>query len=116
MQLIGSEGFYTNTYEYEVKEDCPVCSSSVEPRVLVVNRDMTLSDVLRKLKEDPAYQLKNPSIFGKQNLYMGSGPLETTLRPNLSKTLVELDVDEGDVVGITDRTLVNPMNLKIKFG
>ncbi len=60
--IMGNEGFFTSTFEYQKKENCMVCGDSAEAREMNVDKNSTLADLLTQLKEDATYQLKNPSV------------------------------------------------------
>ncbi|EOO04330.1 putative nedd8-activating enzyme e1 catalytic subunit protein [Phaeoacremonium minimum UCRPA7] len=102
MTYSGNESIYTNTFNYEKKDDCPVCGQVARP--LEVNPDRTLQELLDSLAGRPEAQLKKPSITAEgKTLYMRSPPgLEEQTRPNLDKTLKELGLIDNQEVAVTD--------------
>lgn len=102
MMYSGNDSIYTYTFKHERKEDCPVCG--VESRDLEVDEGWTLRELLESLAARPEAQLKKPSIrTDEKTLYMQVPPsLEEATRPNLSKTLKELGLINGQEVGVTD--------------
>lgn len=105
---MGVEGVYSPTFIYEKKDDCVVCGDGAKLRYLTVPGYITLADLMTKLDEHPAYQLKKPSIRGAElTLYMQSPPfLEEATRKNLKVCLNEL-ISDGEIVSISDPTLNN---------
>lgn len=61
MVLNMAEGVYTYTFNAEKKPDCVACSNTT--RILDIKPDAVLMDIFEKLKEDPAYLMKNPGIY-----------------------------------------------------
>jgi NEDD8-activating enzyme E1 len=103
MSYDGTEGIYTNTFEYERKEDCPVCGNVAKP--LKVDPKWTLQELIESLSTNAAAQLKKPSIRADdKSLYMQFPPqLEELTRPNLDKKLRDdLGLMQGSEIAITD--------------
>ncbi len=115
--IMGNEGFYTFTHEYQRKDDCIVCSSASEARDVNASKTTTLGQLLQMLKEDPSYQLKDPSASANiGNLYMTKpAALRKATEANLTKTLEELGLGSGDFLGITDAALFNPFNVRVNI-
>lgn len=115
MMYVGSEGLYTYTFEHQKKDNCPVCGTSTITKTL--STDLTLEDFLGTLAEDPALQLKKPSVrTPTKNLFMqGPAMLREATQGNLIKKVSEL-VQEGEEVSITDPALSNiSLTVKIHF-
>ncbi|RKU40601.1 hypothetical protein DL546_001031 [Coniochaeta pulveracea] len=102
MQYSGNDSIYTYTFQTEKKPDCPVCGNRA--RDLDVNLGWTLKELIEALAVNPSAQLKKPSVrTEKKTLYMQSPPgLEEQTRPNMDKTLLELGLEEGEQIGVTD--------------
>ncbi|ETS87274.1 hypothetical protein PFICI_01102 [Pestalotiopsis fici W106-1] len=108
MSYDGTEGIYTNTFQYEKKEDCPVCGNLAKP--LKVDPKWKLQELLDSLATNAAAQLKKPSIRAEEkSLYMQFPPqLEELTRPNLEKSLAEdLGLVHGSEIAITDTAFPN---------
>lgn len=101
MMYSGNEGIYTYTFNYEKKEDCPVCGNA--PKPLTIKSDSTLQDVVELLGTHGDSQLKKPSLRTEsKTLYMQSPiSLEEATRGNLVRKVVEMVV-EGEEVTVTD--------------
>jgi NEDD8-activating enzyme E1 len=119
--IMGNEGFFTSTFEYQKKSDCIVCSSAADAREIKASKDMYLRDLLQMFKDDVTYKLKNPSVSAtvgppenreNKNLYVIGG-LRKVTEGNLDKTLEELGLQHGDYLGITDAALAMPFNCKL---
>ncbi|KAK6084225.1 nedd8-activating enzyme e1 catalytic subunit [Seiridium cupressi] len=103
MSYDGTEGVYTNTFQYEKKDDCPVCGDVAKP--LTVDPKWTLQELLDSFATNAAAQLKKPSIRADdKSLYMQFPPqLEEMTRPNLKKRLGEdLGLVQGTEIAVTD--------------
>jgi len=98
------DGCYTMTVESEKLENCAACGN--ERKMMKFSRNSKLRDVVEYLKNSDDLQLKAPSIIlqgsKRKTLYMAKGPLEEHTRPNLTKTLRELEVKSQDVLTVTD--------------
>nr|XP_039271775.1 NEDD8-activating enzyme E1 catalytic subunit-like isoform X2 [Styela clava] len=114
-----AEGIYTYAYEAEKKEDCIVCS--LRPQKLKFRKSDKLQDVLDYLKEDSALQMRAPglttSVGGKnKTLYMSTvKSIEVATKPNLQKTLDELDIQNGQEIVVADATSPNPLIFKMQY-
>ena len=102
MMYSGNDSIYTYTFKHERRPDCPVCGD--ESRPLEVKPKMTLQELLDSLAMRPEAQLKKPSMRGEgKTLYMQFPPgLEEQTRPNLSKTIAELGLEDRQEVVVTD--------------
>jgi len=60
MMYMGGEGLYTFTFEYEKKDDCPVCGSSTQR--FSVNREKTLEELIEQLATMPS-MFSSPSLL-----------------------------------------------------
>lgn len=111
------DGIYTHMFEAEKKENCSVCSQI--PQNLRFKETDTLQDVVTYLMESPVYQLKSPGIvtmIGGKNktLYMSTvKSIEVATKPNLKKTLKELNLVNGQEIYVADPT--SPNNLLFKL-
>lgn len=115
MMYSGNDSIYTYTFAHERKDDCPVCNSASRP--LDVNPDMLLRDLVESFAVRPEAQLKNPSlrVEGK-TLYMQSpASLEEQTRPNLDKSLRDLEIVDGQELVVTDPAFALEFNFFFKF-
>lgn len=96
-------GLYNHTFVYERKEDCPVCTSSVQK--ITLPKSFSLNQLIQMLIDGGAInlRLKQPSITtNTKTLYMQKPPsLEKATRPNLDKAISQL-IDNGEELTITD--------------
>jgi ubiquitin-activating enzyme E1 C len=88
-------------------------------RDLAVDRAWTLRELVDSFAALPEAQLKKPSVRAEgKTLYMQSpASLEAQTRPNLDKALVELGLEDGQEIGVTDpafATVVFKFRLKFK--
>ncbi|CAF0867338.1 unnamed protein product [Didymodactylos carnosus] len=108
------EGIYTYTFEAEKKSNCPVCSTI--PQKIELNETSKLQEVLDTLIE--RYNLISPGITTADNegqnrtLYMiSTQQFEEITKPNLNKTLQELNLTDGTELTVVDKTRANPMRI-----
>lgn len=115
MMYSGNDSIYTYTFNHEKKPDCPVCSDEARP--LDVDPDATLQDVLDSLAVRPEAQLKQPSIRAEgKSLYMRMPlALHKATSPNLSRTLRELGLEDGQHVVVTDPAFPTEFTFYLKF-
>ncbi|XP_026481958.1 NEDD8-activating enzyme E1 catalytic subunit-like [Ctenocephalides felis] len=116
-----TDGIYTYTYEAERKTDCLACSQI--PKTIEVSNpeNMTLQDLITLLCEGAEYQMKSPgivaSIEGKnKTLYMSTvASIEEKTKQNLTKSLKELNLENGMELMVADVTTPNTILLKLKY-
>lgn len=114
-----SQGVYTYVFEAEKKDDCPACSQ--KPVDIHFKASSTLQEVLDYLKDNPSLQMSAPGLttmIGNRSktLYIQNIPsLEQSTRPNLEKTLEELEVKHEQILNVTDVTSPKPILLKINI-
>jgi ubiquitin-activating enzyme E1 C len=116
MMYSGNDSIYTYTFKHEKKDDCPVCGNLA--RDLEVDPKWTLQELVESFAARPDAQLKRPSIRSEnKTLYMQSPPsLEERTRPNLQKTLLELDLADGEEIGVTDPAFATvSFKFKLRF-
>lgn len=115
MMYAGNEGAYTYTFDYEKRDDCPVCGG--ESRTLTVERTAPLAQVLEMLQELPDIQCKRPSIASSSGpLYFRTpAALEQATSANLVRSLPELGVEEGAVLTVTDPHLPFVLSVGISY-
>ncbi|CAG9772124.1 unnamed protein product [Ceutorhynchus assimilis] len=115
------DGIYTYTYEAEKKENCTVCSNIPHPVTIEDPSKMKLKDLIQFLCENPKFQMKNPglttNIDGKsKTLYIPTiDVIEARTRPNLSKTLLELGLSDGQQIIVADTTTPTSVILKLVY-
>lgn len=116
------DGIYTYTYEAEKSDTCLACSNA--PQLLNIDdpNTTTLEDVIKELCDQPRFQLKNPALTtvmpdGKQRtLYMASvKSIEEATRKNLTQSLGELGLQDGQQLTVTDPTSPSAMTLQLKY-
>ena len=73
------------------------------------------------LKDRRDFQMQSPGLtvsIGGQNrtLYMSNiAMIEEKTRPNLNKTLSQLQLDDGVEIMVVDVSIPNPVTVKLKF-
>jgi NEDD8-activating enzyme E1 len=115
------DGVYTYKYEAEKNPECLACSTI--PRTISINNpsSMTLQDLIDYLCTNHDFQFKSPglttSIDGKaKTLYMSSvKSIEEQTRSNLTMSLHELNLSDGQELMVADATNPNTIVIKLKF-
>ncbi|PTB65457.1 hypothetical protein BBK36DRAFT_1122482 [Trichoderma citrinoviride] len=115
MMYSGNDSIYTYTFKHEKKDDCPTCGR--EPRPLEVDPNMTLQDLVDSLAVRPEAQLKKPSMRAEgKTLYMQvPQSLEQQTRPNLSRSLADLGLENGQEVVVTDPAFPMEFHFLLRF-
>lgn len=116
-----SSGIYSYTFEAEKRDDCITCSRA--RRTLLLNPESKLEDVVNLLVESNEYQMKSPGITtinaetGKnRTLYIQTvASLEEKTRENLSKTLDELNLVDGQELYIVDSSKPSSVVFILKY-
>lgn len=120
MVLNNLDGVYTYTYEAEKKKDCLACSQ-VSTVIEIKDFKYKLQDLIELLCNRADLQMKSPgltaNIKGKnKTLYMQTVPsIEEKTRENLSKSLMELGLEDGSEINVADITTPNTIILKLRF-
>uniref|UniRef100_A0A8C7LU24 NEDD8-activating enzyme E1 catalytic subunit n=1 Tax=Oncorhynchus mykiss TaxID=8022 RepID=A0A8C7LU24_ONCMY len=113
------DGLYTYTFEAERKENCSSCSQV--PQDLHFSPSAKLQEVLDYLTENASLQMKSPAITatleGKnKTLYLQTvASIEQRTRPNLSKSLKELGLLDGQELAVADVTTPQTLLFKLSF-
>ncbi|XP_030372730.1 nedd8-activating enzyme E1 catalytic subunit [Scaptodrosophila lebanonensis] len=116
------DGIYTYTYEAEKSDTCLACSNA--PQVLPIEdpNTTTLEDVIKLLCESARFQLKSPGLTTvfqdgkKKTLYMANvKSIEEATRKNLTQSLGELGLQDGQQLTVTDATSPTAMTLQLKY-
>ncbi|XP_073207174.1 NEDD8-activating enzyme E1 catalytic subunit isoform X4 [Lepidochelys kempii] len=113
------DGLYTYTFEAERKENCPACSQL--PQNIEFPPSAKLQEVLDYLTNNASLQMKSPAITatvygGNKTLYLQTvASIEERTRPNLSKTLKELGLVDGQELAVADVTTPQTMLFKLHF-
>lgn len=112
-QYMGASGINSLKISYEKNEDCPVCSG--KPALLKVNVNTTTLREVRTMLSEPPFEFGECSIRGAgKTLFMNKPPaLRKQTEPNLSKTLAELDVSDGEELNLTSNLLFSKQLAKI---
>ncbi|CAH8531496.1 unnamed protein product [Schistosoma margrebowiei] len=116
MNFSDIDGVYTYGFSVERKADCLACNNV--PRTLRLQTTCTLRDVINVLKTDPEFQMQSPSITTiiedqHRSLYINLPELVDTLKPNLSKTLQELGLINGQIIHVSDITTPRTLSIKL---
>uniref|UniRef100_A0A2K6TR99 NEDD8-activating enzyme E1 catalytic subunit n=1 Tax=Saimiri boliviensis boliviensis TaxID=39432 RepID=A0A2K6TR99_SAIBB len=103
------DGLYTYTFEVERKENCPACSQL--PQNTQFSPSAKLQEVLDYLTNSASLQMKSPAITAtlegqNRTLYF---------QPNLSKTLKELGLVDGQELAVADVTTPQTVLFKLHF-
>lgn len=112
-------GVYTHTFEAGRSEDCLVCSQ--KPRTLNFRSTDRLRDIVEYLRLQPDMQFKRPTLTTmvddkNKTLYMSNIPsLELATRPNLAKTLADLDMGDGSEIICADPITPNSLRFILRF-
>jgi NEDD8-activating enzyme E1 len=115
MMYMGSDGIHSHTFVYERKDDCIVCSNTVQTITIPSKTETTLLQLIQQLKD--LYQLTSPSVVSStgQTLYMPKPPmLEQATRPNLRKPVSSLVDANAEELTITD-PLLESMSVTISI-
>uniref|UniRef100_I3M1V7 NEDD8-activating enzyme E1 catalytic subunit n=1 Tax=Ictidomys tridecemlineatus TaxID=43179 RepID=I3M1V7_ICTTR len=113
------DGLYTYTFEAERKENCPACSQL--PQNIQFSPSAKLQEVLDYLTNSASLQMKSPAITAtlegnNRTLYLQSvTSIEERTRPNLSKTLKELGLVDGQELAVADVTTPQTVLFKLHF-
>lgn len=116
-----TDGIYTYKYEAEKNPECLACSSKVRTISIKNPSSMTLQDLIDYLCDNHDYQLKNPGLTTMVNgknktLYMSAvKSIEEQTRSNLTQSLHELNLVDGQELVIADATNPNSIIVKLKF-
>lgn len=115
------DGIYTYKYEPERKPNCLACSQIPRPVNVIDPNTMTLQDLIDFLCESPEFQMKNPgittSVDGKnRTLYMSTvKSIEERTKANLTQSLGELGLQDGQELMVADQTTPNTIFIKLRF-
>lgn len=115
------DGIYTYTYEAERKPDCLACSSV--PKTISISNpsSMTLQDLIDYMCNSADFQLKSPALTtnidgSNKTLYMSTvKSIEEQTRANLTLSLHELNLQDGQELMVADPTNPNTIVVKLKF-
>lgn len=115
------DSIYTYIFEAERKTDCLGCSNV--PRTVQVDdpNGWTLETLIAHLCESQEFQMKEPGLtahIGGKNktLYMSSvRSIEAQTRGNLTLSLGELGLADGQEIMVADLTTPNTVVIKLKY-
>lgn len=116
------DGIYSYTYEAERRADCLACSQV--PRVVSVAdpNGMTLQDLIDQLTESAGeFQMKSPGLTAQldgknKTLYMATvKSIEERTRGNLTLSLFELGLRDGQELTVADLTSPTAVTIKLKY-
>ncbi|XP_037728481.1 nedd8-activating enzyme E1 catalytic subunit [Drosophila subpulchrella] len=116
------DGIYTYTYEAEKSENCLACSNTPQPLPVEDPNTTTLEDLIKLMCDSPRFQLKSPALTtvmkdGKRRtLYMSTvKSIEEATRKNLTQSLGELGLQDGQQLTVTDVTSPSALTLQLKY-
>ncbi|KAI0341829.1 hypothetical protein BDW22DRAFT_280651 [Trametopsis cervina] len=112
--LIGTDGVYSYTFQYEKRADCPVCGG--DSMDIEISKEWTVEQLIEMLTERQDIQIKKPSLSsGTKQIYFQAPPqLEQATRPNLEKKVSDLVGDGGEMT-VTATTLPFNLSLRVTF-
>jgi len=117
MMFMGNEGIFTNTFAFEPKTHCLVCSA-LKPRNISLAKSSTFGKFIEFLKTDPGYELSRPSVanIAGNMVYLNNPGFESLYAPNLAFTLEELvekgEMEDNPTLIITDAKI--PTHIKFR--
>lgn len=115
------DGIYSYTYEAEKKSDCLACSQVPKVINVVDPNGMTLQDLIDHLCESVDFQMKRPGLTAlvenkNKTLYMSTvKSIEERTRSNLTLSLYELGLRDGQELTVADVTNPNAVAIKLKY-
>lgn len=116
-----SDAIYTYIFETERKDDCLGCTNVPRPVQVDDPNGWTLENLIAHLCESKEFQMKSPglttTINGKnKTLYMSTvKSIELQTRSNLTLSLGELGLTDGQEIMVADQTTPNTMVIKLKY-
>lgn len=115
MSYTGAAGVYTNTFQYEVNPECPVCSAVA--LTVDVDPNETLQDFIERIKSDNRFQLTLPSMSvgtgdSFRNLILQGKVGLAATKQNLEKIMSEL-IEDGVSITVTDPVLAAGVSLQL---
>ncbi|KAL5965662.1 NEDD8-activating enzyme E1 catalytic subunit [Taenia solium] len=118
MNFSDVEGIYTYTFRIERKDDCLVCNNV--PKNLEFPSKATLRELVEYLKNDPGLQMQSPTITtvlngSNRTLFVDFDEAMRGLRANLSKSLDELSLSDGQILTVSDVTTSKPLSFRLCF-
>nr|CAH8845784.1 unnamed protein product [Trichobilharzia regenti] len=118
MNFSDIDGVYTYGFSVERKPDCLACNNV--PRKISFQTTSKLKDVIEYLKTNPEFQMQSPSITTMCNdehcsLFIDLPELADTLRPNLSKTLKDLGLIDGQLIHVSDVTTPRTLSFQLQL-
>ncbi|KAH8869671.1 NEDD8-activating enzyme E1 catalytic subunit [Schistosoma japonicum] len=118
MNFSDIDGAYTYGFSVERKPDCLACNNV--PRTLTFHGTCALKEVIEYLKTNPEFQMQSPSITTiiedqHRTLYIDLPELVDTLKPNLSKSLKDLGLIQGQLIYVSDVTTPRTLSFKLQL-
>jgi len=114
MMFMGQTGIYTNTFPYQPKDDCLVCSS-LKVRTKTISKSATIADFLKFLTEE--LELEKPSIVNHEgkSIYISNlaSMYEDELKTTFGDFVAKGTFTEKPELFITDRKI--PTHLKFSL-
>jgi ubiquitin-activating enzyme E1 C len=101
---MASEGVYALTQPLDRNPACTACGGAA--RVYTVGKACTLDELVERLRGDNSLQLSAPTIGSTRGILYTPNPpagqMAERVAGNLRKTLVELGIEGGDELAVTD--------------
>ncbi|KRY83441.1 Nedd8-activating enzyme E1 catalytic subunit [Trichinella pseudospiralis] len=118
MNFQDAEGIYMGAVLLERDENCELCSR--KPITLTFNENDTLENVCNVLKTDSRFEFTSPSITYMHGtcraLYVPNLPgFENLSRGNLTKTLKELDLINGEEIYVSDPSMKSTLTFRLSI-
>ncbi|KRZ78495.1 Nedd8-activating enzyme E1 catalytic subunit [Trichinella papuae] len=118
MNFQDGEGIYMGAVLLERDENCELCSR--KPITLTFNENDTLENVCNVLKTDSRFEFTSPSITYMHGtcraLYVPNLPgFENLSRGNLTKTLKELGLINGEEIYVSDPSMKSTLTFRLSI-
>ncbi|KAF7256357.1 hypothetical protein EG68_05904 [Paragonimus skrjabini miyazakii] len=118
MNFSDLDGVYTYTFSVERKPDCMACNNI--PKDIDFSSTNTLRDVIDFLKNSIEYQMRSPNVTtvadgANKSLFIDLPEFADVLRQNLSKTLAELHLSDGQMLQVSDSTTPRTRSFRLRL-
>lgn len=112
------DGVYTYSFLVERKPDCLACNNV--PKEITFSPSNTLGDVINLFKDSSEYQMKSPSVttttdMGNKSLFIDLPELAVVLKPNLTKSLQDLGLCNGQMLNVSDSTTPRTLSFRLRL-
>ncbi|CAH8478506.1 unnamed protein product [Dicrocoelium dendriticum] len=112
------DGVYTYGFLVERKPDCLACNNV--PKEITFSASNTLGDVISRFTDSAEYQMKSPSVTtvtesGNKSLFIDLPELAVVLKPNLTKSLRDLGLCNGQMLNVSDSTTPRTLSFRLRL-